>query len=203
VTIRTSLWRRARIALLALFVPIAAAGGYYAKWEFVDHRLVTISPGAVFQSAAFPAASLVEVVEQHGIKTVIDLRDDHLDLVAAEREALSKSGHVHVHVPMPLAMRPTDVDAFLASMAKAEKPVLVHCTHGTGRSVTMCAIHRIENEGWTNAAAFAGTVRLPDGLRFVSALWPSLCRFGADTDKGRMVLDYQPKSPRKPAAAAR
>ena len=76
-------------------------------------------------------------------------------------------------------------------MASAERPVLVHCHHGEGRSVWMCAIHRIQNEGWSNEAAFDGTSRLPDCLRFVTAWFPGLRRFDAAQPKGRMVLDDQ------------
>jgi len=61
----------------------------------------------------------------------------------------------------------------------------------------MCAVHRMQNEGWSNKDAFDGTARLPDSLRFLNKWFPSLRRFRDDT-KGRFVLHYQPVPTPKP-----
>jgi protein tyrosine phosphatase (PTP) superfamily phosphohydrolase (DUF442 family) len=187
--------RKIGLAALLVLLPLLAAGGVYAKWELLDYRLVTISPGAVFQSAAIPAAELPAVLRRHGIRSVIDLRDVDLDLVALEHDAVTAAGATHLHVPMTLEPTAEDCRRFLDAMAHADKPALVHCKHGQGRSVAMCAIYRIENEGWSNAAAFDGTARLPDSLRFLTVMWPGLRRFDAEENKGRAVLEYRPTHP--------
>ena len=199
-------WLRAtlRTTVLLATVPVLAAGLSYVRWEYCHHRLVTVTPRTLYQSATIPANCIADVTRRYAIKTVIDLRDHRPQLVAAERQALRGAGVSHVHLPTPQHIRDEHATAFLAAMATAERPVLVHCHHGQGRSVTMCAVHRIANEGWTNQGAFAGTVRLPDSLRMLSQLWPRLRRFRGDDAKGRFVLDYRPPrviAGRAPAAA--
>ncbi|MCA8949508.1 MAG: dual specificity protein phosphatase family protein [Planctomycetes bacterium] len=186
---RRRVWR---IAALTLLAAIAAMALYYAKWEYVDHRFVTISADRVYQSAAMPAPTIVATMRDHGIKTVLDLRDVDQELIDAEATAVGEAGLTHVHLPMPLDPDANDVQAFLAAMDHADKPVLVHCKHGQGRSVLMCAIYRIEEEGWSNAAAFDATARLPEGLAFLHTLIPPLFRFRADSAKGSLLLAYRP-----------
>ena len=170
---------------------LAALALAYAHWELVERRLITVTPGRVYQSAAMPPDELVATMRRHGIRTVIDLRDEHPRQCAAERRALQRAGVRHVHLPTPTYVDQNHTRAFLDAMAAAEPPVLVHCEHGQGRSVMMCAVHRIENEGWSNQQAFEGCIRLPDGLRFLATVWPGLRGFRADNRKGRFVLDYR------------
>lgn len=189
--------RRWRRLALAVAVTLASIGLYYGKWQVVDHRLVTITTGEVFQSAAMPVDTLVATMRDHGMRAAIDLRDGEQDLVAAEAKALAAVGLTHLHVPMSVNPGPADVRAFLRAMATAPRPVLVHCQHGEGRSVLMCALYRIDVEGWSNEAAFDATARLPEGLRPLHWLIPPLFRFTRDSHKGRMVLDH----PRRPPSS--
>ncbi|MFT4512118.1 MAG: hypothetical protein ACI91B_000805, partial [Planctomycetota bacterium] len=160
--------RLIRLGLTALLLPLVAAAFCYGKWVTVDNRLVTVTPGAIYQSAAFAPDDLVATCGDYGIKTVIDLRNELPDAVLQAAAAAAKAGISHVHLPTISHPMLGEAHAFLDALAKAERPVLVHCQHGEGRSVMMCAVHRIQNEGWSNAQAFDGTVRLPDGLRFIT-----------------------------------
>lgn len=179
-----------KIAAAGVSVPALLAAGCYLKWRVFDGKLATITPGAIFQSAAFAPDALVETCEAYGIRTVIDLRDSRPALVAESAAAATAAGILHLHTPTRSHPFWDDADAFLKALETAERPVLVHCQHGEGRSVLMCALHRIVNEGWTNQGAFDGTARLPDGLRFLNAWFPGLRRFQATHPKGRFVLEY-------------
>jgi uncharacterized protein (TIGR01244 family) len=181
------------VAGISIGAPFLVMASVYAKWLLVDAKLSTITPGTLYQSAALAPAALVSTCDALGVRTVIDLRNSRPDDVAACRLAADEAGITHVHVPTISWPTRDGVDAFLDAMTTAERPVLVHCHHGEGRSVWMCAIHRIQNEGWSNEAAFDGTSRLPDGLRFVTAWFPGLRRFDAAEPKGRMVLEYKPR----------
>ncbi|MCB9879438.1 MAG: dual specificity protein phosphatase family protein [Planctomycetes bacterium] len=190
-------WRRwlrrlAKTVALLIGLLVVALGGYYAKWEFIDHRMATITEGSVYQSAAIPADEIVAVLQEKGIRTVIDVRDSEPDLVAAEHEVVEAAGLEHVHIPMPQDPDMGHVKQFLDTIEHCPLPVLVHCTHGQARSVLMCAIYRIEDEGWSIADAFQGTTRLPDLLKPIAEVFPSLRRFKADSGKGRFLLDYKP-----------
>jgi len=192
-----------RAAALTAGAAVLLALGSYAKWCLVDARFATITPGAVYQSAAMSPTQLVATCEAHAIRTVIDLRDSRDAAVAANAAAAAAADVCHVHLPTRSHPFPAEAAAFLEALARAEPPVLVHCQHGEGRSVMMCAIHRIANEGWSNAAAFDGTCRLPDELRFLCAWLPGLRRFKESHPKGRFVMGYAPRRLRRarPAAA--
>lgn len=160
------------------------------KWTAFDGRLVTVTDDQIYQSAAFAPDDLVATCQQYGIKTVIDLRDTKLDLVTAAASAASAAGVAHVHLATGSHPTVAAARAFLTAMETAERPVLVHCEHGEGRSVLLCAIYRMEIEGWNNEQAFNGTARLPDSLRWLNGLFPGLRRLGVDDTKGRFVRDY-------------
>ena len=185
-------WLRTTLQLagVGLGVPALLAAGCYVKWCLFDGKLATITPGTIYQSAAFDPDALVETCEAYGIRTVIDLRNSRPALVAESAAAAQAAGIRHLNVPTRSHPFWDEAEAFLAALATAERPVLVNCQHGEGRSVLMCALHRIVNEGWTNEGAFDGTARLPDGLRFLNAWFPGLRRFQAAHPNGRFVLEY-------------
>lgn len=183
-----------RLTLAVLLLPLVAAAICYGKWITIDNRMVTVTPGAIYQSAAFAPDDLAAACEEYGIKTVIDLRNELPDAVLAAAGAATEAGIAHVHLPTSSHPMLGEAHAFLDALAKAEQPVLVHCQHGEGRSVMMCAVHRIQNEGWSNAQALNGTARLPDGLRFLNGMFPDLRRFRAEHTKGQFVLDYAPRT---------
>jgi len=180
------------ISVMAL-IPVIAAAVIYVKWITIDNRMATITAGTLYQSAAFAPAELVTVCHEYGIRTVIDLRNEAPEAVHAAAKAATDAGITHINLSTLSHPILSEAHAFLDVLAEAETPVLVHCQHGEFRSVMMCAIHRIQNEGWTNAEAFDGTARLPEELRFLNGMFPSLRRFGAEQPKGRFVLNYKPK----------
>ena len=183
-----------RIAAVCLLLPTLVSGVIYARWDLRERRLVTIAHGTVYQSAVMSPARLRATVEELGLRTIIDLRDTELDLVAAEREVLRPTGVEHCHVPMPQEPSADDLRRFFAAIESAPPPILVHCKHGEGRSVLLCALYRIDHCGWSNEAAWHGTARLPDSLRFLQHLWPGLRCFSPTSTKGRRVLDHLPSA---------
>ena len=184
--------RLLRIVLWTFAIAVVAILLDYAKWEFVDHRLVTIHQGAMYQSAAIPADEIVGVMQQNGIRTVFDLRDSERELIAKERTAVEKAGLRYVNVPMS-ATEPTqdDMQRFLAAMKGTELPALVHCQHGQNRSVLAASVWRIEQLGWTNEQALAATTRMPDELKFLEGALGWIRRIGRNSTKGKMLLGYQ------------
>ena len=184
--------RLLRVVLWTFAIAVVAILLDYAKWEFVDHRLVTIHDGAMYQSAAIPADEIAGVMQQNGIRTVFDLRDSERDLIAKERTAVEKAGLRYVNVPMS-ATEPTqdDMQRFLAAMKGTELPALVHCQHGQNRSVLAASVWRIEQLGWTNEQALAAMTRMPDELKFLEGALGWIRRIGRNSSKGKMLLGYQ------------
>lgn len=164
----------------------------YVKWTAFDGRLITVTEHQVYQSAAYAPDELVATCKHYGIKTVIDLRDTKLPEVEAAADAASAAGIQHVHLATESHPTVAAARAFLSAMESAERPVLVHCEHGEGRSVLLCAIYRMECEGWSNEQAFNGTARLPDSLRCLNGIFPGLRRLGVEDTKGKFVRNYVP-----------
>ena len=84
-----------------------------------------------------------------------------------------------------------DVIKFLRiATTPALQPVLVHCRHGSDRTGTMVAIHRIVVEGWTKAQA---TDEMVNGGFGFHPVWRNLLRYidALDVDAIRAEVEAQ------------
>jgi protein tyrosine phosphatase (PTP) superfamily phosphohydrolase (DUF442 family) len=190
--LRMNRFRRPLPILLAVaLIGVLAGVSRHAYWLVVEHRFVTISDGRVYQSAALPSDDLVASCAEHGIRTVIDLRNevDSPGASAIERDLLQSKGVRYVSLPSTQVPNDTTVDAFLDIVKQPESlPVLIHCQHGEGRSVLFAALYRIELEGWDDTRAWRATSLLP--------WWGN---FRPDSDKGSYLLSYKPRLHPEPA----
>ena len=103
---------------------------------------------------AQPDPAGFQALRELGVCTVVSFRTSHSDHAMAEAEGLSV-----VDVPMRAFLDsdpPTD-DAvrtfFDTVLDPARQPVFVHCAYGKDRTGVMCALYRIEVEGWTSERA--------------------------------------------------
>ncbi len=179
--------RTRRRILLAVLALIALGwlgwGLYYGHWVVFEHRFATITEGQVYKSGAMPGDELLERVEEHDIKTVIDLRLYYPDEVVREAERLKKVGVNHFHLPTEQVPEDKTVDAFLEIMKDpANRPVLIHCHDGEGRAVLFSAIYRIEFEGWD-----------PERARKATRILSWRGGFKPGSDKGEYLRAYVPR----------
>lgn len=86
-------------------------------------------------SGCFPAESIAELAEAHGISAVVDLREEACD----DRQALGNASIDLLHLPTP-DLHPATLDRLDEGvrftrdrLARGER-VLIHCMHGIGRS---------------------------------------------------------------------
>jgi len=99
----------------------------------------------LFRSAQ-PTRRGMEYLKAIGVKTVINLRHWHTDTKEIGDLKL-RDFHIVFATMWP---EDRDVNRFLKIMRdKRNWPCLVHCLHGSDRTGTMCAISRIEVEGWS------------------------------------------------------
>jgi protein tyrosine/serine phosphatase len=104
---------------------------------------------------AQPDGAGFRALKTMGVRTVVNLRAHHDDAAA------TALGLDVVSIPMPSLPTidaPTDeeIRKFLDVVTDpARRPVFVHCAVGKDRTGTMCAIYRIEVEGWTPERAIA------------------------------------------------
>lgn len=78
-------------------------------------------------------------LENYGIQTVINLRN-----VVDDKQEIRGTSLVQVRIPMRAkAITYADIITTLCAIEKAEKPVLIHCLHGSDRTGCMVAAYRI------------------------------------------------------------
>jgi protein tyrosine phosphatase (PTP) superfamily phosphohydrolase (DUF442 family) len=118
-----------------------------------------------------------------GIKTVVNLRHYH---GSTEKQQVEAAGMRYERLALESSDAPerAEVARFLAlARDPSLRPMFVHCLHGVDRTGTMMAVYRMEDEGWTNAEAFAEMQYF-----HANSIWRDLQRF---------VKAYIPK--RRPA----
>jgi tyrosine-protein phosphatase SIW14 len=102
-----------------------------------------------------PSAEGVAWLKSIGVKTVLNLRHYHGDTEKSEVESV---GLRYERIALTSRDEPTpeQVARFLSIVRDpALRPLYVHCEHGVDRTGAMMAVYRMEDEGWSNADAYA------------------------------------------------
>jgi protein tyrosine/serine phosphatase len=101
--------------------------------------------------SAQPNKKQMKWLEDHGIKTVINLRN-----IIDDKQEIKSTSLIQVRVPMRAKkINYNDVVNSLRAMRAAEKPILVHCLHGSDRTGCMIAAYRMVMEDWPKEKAIA------------------------------------------------
>lgn len=128
--------------------------------------------------AGQPTAEAMRVYEDYGIKTVINLRSFNSD-----RDEIRGTDLKLVEIPvLTWDLEMDEVVAVLQAIRDAEKPVLIHCQHGSDRTGLMVAMYRIVEQGWQTEEAieemtnggfgFHGIwAHIPDFIRKADISW--------------------------------
>jgi len=143
---------RKRKILVFVFVLLFIIGAYSGYWE-LSGKFRTVDKGILYRSAELPSEKLIELCRRHQIRAVIDLRTDEKEALS-EESALKMIGVRHIHLPSTQIPSPNTVRLFLRIMDNpGNRPVLLHCVHGIGRTGIFTAIYRMEYQGWSNSRA--------------------------------------------------
>jgi tyrosine-protein phosphatase SIW14 len=154
------------LGLLVMAVIVGLPAGY-ANYRNANFRnFGVVKPGVLYRSGQLSLAGLERVIHDHGIRTVVTLRDA---LVEGDRppdwreEAYCKTQNIQYVRLRPRNWSAPDggpvpadvgVKRFLALMDDpANYPVLVHCFAGIHRTGAYVAIYRMEFDRWDNATA--------------------------------------------------
>ena len=103
-----------------------------------------------------PTAEGFRQLAKTGVRTVVDLRAEHIG--GKEKEVVESLGMRSVHLPVLPGGRPSDkqVFAFLELVQDPQRrPVFVHCQRGKFRTGILVAIYRIAVLGWPPEKAYA------------------------------------------------
>jgi len=96
-----------------------------------------------------PSKMAFKALEAAGIKTILNLRRLRNDTKKAKGTNLQLE-----HIPLATkSITEDDVIEVLQLIQNAEKPLLIHCWHGSDRTGVMIAANRIVVENWTKEDA--------------------------------------------------
>ncbi|NQT91176.1 MAG: dual specificity protein phosphatase family protein [Lentisphaerae bacterium] len=174
-----------RRTVAVLVTVLVVCGGVYLWQRGTDLHFRAVAENKLYRAAMMTEGKLLDTCQRYGIRTVVDLRkQDPGDAETADEAAFLKANGVrHVRIPTGQVPPPDVVAAFLKIMDDpANHPVLVHCTHGVGRTGVMAAIYRIEYENWSN-----------DKARVEAQRRSGLNSFSLDSRKGKFLMQYVPR----------
>jgi protein-tyrosine phosphatase len=106
-------------------------------------------------SGCFSMTYVAQLADTHGVRAVVDLREEDRD----DEELLTKAGIDFLHLPTP-DLHPAPVDMldigvrFAREHVDRAQPVLIHCQHGIGRS-PLLALCVMVDAGWEPLEALA------------------------------------------------
>jgi protein tyrosine/serine phosphatase len=157
----------------------------YAWWQLVDRRFTVLTPGQVYRSAAMKPEKLARLMKKRGIRTVYDLRTETEGDVEAERAAVESVGGRYVNLKSKQVPDEETRLRFLKDIGReANRPALIHCTHGEGRAVLFGALWRIEFEG----------VPPPKARKMCRLITTKGSSFDLKKEKGRFLEGYVKRS---------
>ena len=123
-------------------------------WKFgLSDNFATVRPGLLYRSGQMGAGSLAAALDRHQIKTVLNLRGSHPESAwyRAERASTLQAGATQVDIPMSSCewMSRSQARALLEVLDSAERPLLVHCFHGSERTGLVSAFAELLRPGAT------------------------------------------------------
>lgn len=133
------------------FTPAATSHAWASPIQKVGlPNLFQVSPN--LYRGAQPTAEGFLQLKAMGIKTVINLCQ-----FGDDREKIARAGLASEDIPMNAwHADKDDVERFLSVITdKSRGPFFVHCQHGADRTGMMCALYRVNVQGWTKDEAVA------------------------------------------------
>jgi tyrosine-protein phosphatase SIW14 len=194
--------------ILGMFITLTLIGGPIGYAHFrqaYSRNFRVVREDVLYRSGQMSIAGLKCAIHDHGIKTVVTLRDslysDNPPPDLEEEEYCKAQGINYRRISprtwwAPVAPIPAEegVRIFRDVMDNpANFPVLIHCYAGIHRTGAFCAVYRMEYEQWSNAEAIAelranGYKDLDDEwdlLGYLEQYQPRSQRHGAEQDNMR------------------
>ena len=142
--IRTRVIRPALLACLVAGIPVA--------WLLLaSDNFGTVRPGELYRSGQMSGSSVAARVRDNRIRTVLNLRGSHPESpwYRDERDATLGAGATQVDIPLSSCdwMSRAQARALLTVLETAERPILVHCFHGSERTGMVAAFAELLRPG--------------------------------------------------------
>jgi protein tyrosine phosphatase (PTP) superfamily phosphohydrolase (DUF442 family) len=133
--------KKQHILLLTIVLSLAVFALYYL---FFSERIDTVIKGRIYRSAQLSSSGLQKLIEEKGIRTIINLRGGFKDSEwhVKEREIAEKNS-VRLY---DIALSPHNLPEYSAIqlildvLSRSERPVLIHCRRGADRTGLVSAL---------------------------------------------------------------
>ena len=176
---------------------VVAAGGVWLAIQG-DGNVHVLEPGVAIRAAQPSAARLDDIVRTYGVRSVINLRGPNAgqpwydeEMAASKRLGLA---HVDIALSARQELTPAQLDAVLARVAQAPKPVLIHCNGGSDRTGLVSAAWVWSRGGSADAAGKQLAVRYGH--------FPWLGSRSVAMDRSLAAFEARPQPPALAASAA-
>lgn len=157
--------RGARCLAGALGGAIMLSSAWFTYLQ-LKHNFDAVVPGEVYRSAQPSPADLARYKQEYGIKTVVNLRGENKGSgwYDAEVDAATKLDIAHVDFRMSARRQLSQQEAaeLIALLARAEKPLLIHCNWGADRTSLAAALY-VAAVGKLGEAAAEGQISMRYG----------------------------------------
>ena len=140
--------------VIGILVALPASGAIgWAAYLRLSGNIHQIGTNEAYRSAQLSSSAFETVIEEHAIKTVINLRGSQQNAAwyDSERATTQRLSVIYIDLPLSANEEPDDakLDLLIATMRDAENPLLIHCEGGADRSGLASALYRRFVEGTT------------------------------------------------------
>lgn len=141
---------RGLFLLLMSGMPVVLLSAVGCKDKAPDKPILlnfhTIDEGKAYRSPQLSSEALSYVIDNYGIKTVVNLRGTNLGKPWYDAEAAVCRGKNVALVDHAMSSQalpsPELLEAILATLATAERPLLIHCESGADRTGAVAGLYR-------------------------------------------------------------
>lgn len=128
--------------VVAVLVLLSSACAYAPRFIQNVHEVV---PGEVYRSAQLGPERLTQLIDQHGIRSVLNLRGASPGEAWYDDERTTAHQNNVEHINFALSSRvevpPEQADELIRIMREAPKPMLIHCWAGADRTGLASALY--------------------------------------------------------------
>ena len=137
--------------MLTLLLAMSLTAGTYIWYVWAHHNFHVVIDERVYRSGQMDAETLTRVIEERGIRSIVNLRgaNPKHDWYRTETNAagLLRIEHFDFALSARREVQDDELDKILETIRNAPKPVLIHCDGGADRSALVAALYLVELEG--------------------------------------------------------
>lgn len=117
----------------------------YATWLYSTNNFHEVLHGELYRSAQPNGRELASYASGHGIRTVINLRGEHVGTGWYDEELKASTDLGLKHIDFSMSSRteltPKQANDLIRIFETAEKPILIHCKAGADRTGLAAALY--------------------------------------------------------------